>query len=174
MHLLHEHARSCKHESDCWRTVEGADNMHGGPLGKYVAYPPGTLVFLGSPANAQSATPICYVALKANVYGTEGAVQLNGDSWQRTFNCPQQPQTTTSEVTIQLVNQTLPPVHALSRLNLAAGAVVARNRTFGFDQLPPSSTPATYCASAPGTATATDPTPATTYYNCVQTDMTQS
>jgi hypothetical protein len=122
------------------------------PVGTYDA---GAIVSIGQ--------PVCYVATVASTPPSEASIRGSAN-WQRLNSCPAAPQSSTSEATVALINQTLPSVHAISKFNLTAGVVYSsiRNRTFGFEQSK-TSVPMP-CAVTPAATTL----PAVDF-NCVQT-----
>jgi hypothetical protein len=123
-------------------------------------YPAGSFVFLDQPL-AAAASSLCYIATQGSTY--DSATGIDPETWQRMTACTTTPPASASEATVSIVNQTLPPVHALSVFNLTTGVVYSgvRNRTFGYAAVPAGTTPSTTCNVAASTST-----PA---YNCVQT-----
>jgi hypothetical protein len=94
----------------------------------------------------------CYVAKRGLVYDDSASLGSSDDWQQQSCSASTNSQTVVADTSIPVVNQSLPPVHALSRFNLTTGVVLSnvRMQSFGFVA---ASSPSTICATQPATST---------------------
>jgi hypothetical protein len=109
----------------------------------------------------------CYSAKRGITYKVSVGVAGDDDDWQlQSCSSVASNQTAAADLTIPVVSQSLPPVHALSRFNLTVAVVFSavQTRTYGFAL---AKTASTTCATQPATASA-----AAVSYSCVETGST--